>query len=134
MPFIYKNNPPIYLLMYSTDFLKLFAQQPSPHFVISTHKFCDGDGLGAGLALYYALKKIKLNASFYTLELIHPKYKFLNKDNIIQVFDKEKIKYNIADRTSGLNNKIVALQIFGNRPSCLSTFYSDKKTTQYVDG
>ncbi|MCZ0933004.1 MAG: DHH family phosphoesterase [Oligoflexia bacterium] len=78
--------------MYSKDFLQLISQKPSPNFVISTHKFCDGDGLGAGLALYYALKKRNQTASFYTLEPIHPKYEFLNKDSIIQVFDKEKTK------------------------------------------
>ena len=78
--------------MYSKNFLRLISQKPSPNFVISTHKFCDGDGLGAGLALCHALKKIKQEAGFYTLELIHPKYEFLNKDNIIQTFDKEKTK------------------------------------------
>ena len=78
--------------MYSKKFLKTLSQKPSPHFIISTHKSCDGDGLGAGLALYYGLKKINQRASFYTLESIHPKYAFLNKDNIIQVFDKEKTK------------------------------------------
>lgn len=75
--------------MYSKEFLNRLVQKPSPNFIISTHKFCDGDGLGAGLALYYALKKIKQNVSFYTLEAIHSKYTFLNKDNVIQVFDKK---------------------------------------------
>ena len=78
--------------MYSKGFLQLLRKTPSPHFVISTHKFCDGDGLGAGLALYYALKKINQTASFYTLEPIHSKYEFLNKDSAIQVFDKKKAK------------------------------------------
>ena len=78
--------------MYSKDFLQLISQKPSPNFIISTHKFCDGDGLGAGLALYHALKQRKQTVSFYTLESIHPKYEFLNKDNLIQVFDKETTK------------------------------------------
>ena len=75
--------------MYSTDFLQLIRQKPSPNFIISTHKFCDGDGLGAGLALYYALKKRNQKVSFFTLEPIHPKYEFLNKNNVIQVFDEK---------------------------------------------
>ena len=78
--------------MFSKKFLKLIQQKSAPNFVISTHKFCDGDGLGAGLALYYGLKKIKQNVSFYSLEAIHPKYEFLNKNNIIQVFDPKKTK------------------------------------------
>ena len=78
--------------MYSKKFLELLQQKASLNFVISTHKSCDGDGLGAGLALCHALKKIKQKASFFALEPIHPKYNFMNKDNIIQVFDKEKTK------------------------------------------
>ena len=83
---------PIFLLVYSKKFLKQLIKKPSPQILISTHKSCDGDGLGAGLALYYGLKKINQNVSFYTLEPMHPKYNFLNKDNIIQVFNKESSK------------------------------------------
>ncbi|MCY4321162.1 MAG: DHH family phosphoesterase [Bdellovibrionaceae bacterium] len=75
--------------MYSKDFIKLLQQKPSPNFIISTHKFCDGDGLGAGLALLYALKKINQKVSFFTLEPIHSKYEFLNKNNVIQVFNEK---------------------------------------------
>ena len=57
---------------------------------ISTHKFCDGDGLGAGLALCYGLKKRGQQVSFLTLEKPHPKYNFMNKQNMIHVFDKTK--------------------------------------------
>ena len=76
--------------MYSKEFLSLFHQSPSPHFLISTHKFCDGDGLGAGLALYHSLKKIGKKASFFTLDKPHPKYSFMDTQNIICVFDKEQ--------------------------------------------
>ena len=78
--------------MYSKSFLQLLGQKPSPNFIISTHKSCDGDGLGAGLALYHALKKKKQTVSFFTLEAIHPKYEFLNKNNIIQVFHTKTTK------------------------------------------
>ncbi|MBC6414819.1 MAG: DHH family phosphoesterase [Bdellovibrionales bacterium] len=78
--------------MYSKSFLKLLNQKPSPHFVISTHKFCDGDGLGAGLALCYALKKKKQKAEFFTLEKIHPKYEFMDNQNILKVYNPEKMK------------------------------------------
>ena len=76
--------------MYSKNFLALLNKSPSPHFLISTHKFCDGDGLGAGLALYHGLKKKRQKASFFTLEKHHPKYDFMNKKGIIHIFDKEK--------------------------------------------
>ena len=76
--------------MFSKSFLELLNQKPSPNFVFSTHKSCDGDGLGAGLALCYALKKKGQKTSFYSLEPIHPKYKFMDTKHIIQTFDKNK--------------------------------------------
>lgn len=78
--------------MYSKDFLKLLSQSPSSHFIISTHKFCDGDGLGAGLALYYGLIEKGHKVSFFTLEKPHSKYSFMDKKNNIQIFDENKIK------------------------------------------
>ncbi len=78
--------------MYSRKFITLLNKPPSDHFLISTHKFCDGDGLGAGLALYYGLKKKKKKVSFFTLEKPHPKYNFMNKKNVIRVFYKDKTK------------------------------------------
>ena len=74
--------------MFPKDFLSLLLQSPSPDFFISTHPFCDGDGLGAGLALYWALKKRGQNVSFLTFEKPHSKYDFMNKHNSIQIFDK----------------------------------------------
>lgn len=76
--------------MLANKFLELFNQKPAPHFIISTHKFCDGDGLGAGLAFCYALKKIGHKCTFFTLEQIQSKYLFMDTQNIIQVFDEKK--------------------------------------------
>ena len=73
-----------------TKLLSFLKQSPPKNFIISTHKFCDGDGLGAGMALYHGLIKSGQKASFLTLEKPHPKYHFIDKQNIIQVFDKEK--------------------------------------------
>ena len=78
--------------MYSKKFLSLLSQTPSTHLLISTHKSCDGDGLGAGLALYHALRKKGQKTSFFTLEKPHPKYSFMDKQNIIRIFDKEQTK------------------------------------------
>lgn len=83
--------------MYTKDFLNLLIRDPSPPFLISTHKFCDGDGLGAGLALYHGLKQKGRTVSFLTLEKPHLKYQFMDKQNIIRVFDKEKT--NISKET-----------------------------------
>lgn len=75
--------------MYSEKFITLLKSSES-HFLISTHKFCDGDGLGAGLALYHGLKKRGQKVSFFTLEKPHQKYNFMNTKNIIHVFDKKE--------------------------------------------
>ena len=78
--------------MYSKNFLSLLKEPSSNSFFISTHKFCDGDGLGAGLALCYGLKKKGQKVSFLTLEKPHPKYNFMDKQNMTHVFDKAKTK------------------------------------------
>ena len=83
---------PIGVLMYSKAFLELLNKKPSPSFIVSTHKFCDGDGLGAGLALCYALKKKKQRAQFFTLEKVHPKYLFMDSGNLLEVFDPKQTK------------------------------------------
>ena len=72
--------------MYTQQFLSLLAESSNCPIFISTHKFCDGDGLGAGLALYHALNN--KNVCFMTLESPQPKYDFLIKKAPVKVFDK----------------------------------------------
>ena len=103
-------------------FLKLLrtpASAPSPHFIISTHKFCDGDGLGAGLALYHGLRHKGQKASFFTLEKPHPKYKFMdNRENIIKVFD---------EKTSSLPKNSVLVFVDVNDISLVKPLYRAAK-------
>ena len=81
--------------MYQKEFLNLFKS--GKKFIISTHKFCDGDGLGAGLALCYALKDRGCEAQFLSLEKIHPKYEFMNKNKTVSVFDEGKMSLKEVD-------------------------------------
>ena len=49
--------------------------------VLTTHKDCDGDGLGSELALYYGLKKIGKDVQIVHVDLLPKRYEnFLNKD------------------------------------------------------
>ncbi len=49
--------------------------------MLTTHKDCDGDGLGSELALYYALKKIGKDVQIVHVDLLPKRYEnFLNKD------------------------------------------------------
>jgi len=49
--------------------------------VLTTHKDCDGDGLGSELALFYALKKMGKDVQIVHVDLLPKRYEnFLNKD------------------------------------------------------
>jgi len=61
--------------------------QQANSIVLTTHRQCDGDGLGCELALYYALKKIKKNVLIINIDATPKKYQFLNPDHYIQYYD-----------------------------------------------
>lgn len=57
--------------------------QNSKKIILSTHKQCDGDGLGAELALYHALKKTNKNVRVINVDSTPKKYRFLAPDQHI---------------------------------------------------
>ena len=63
-------------------FFRIISEHQS--FIITTHKFCDGDGLGAGCALGYGLQKAGKKVSFITLDTPHEKYRFLDGKGFIK--------------------------------------------------
>lgn len=56
--------------------------------LLSTHRECDGDGLGAQIALYYALKKMGKLVRVLNLDDVPPKYRFLNHHNFLEVYQR----------------------------------------------
>lgn len=60
------------------------------HIVLSTHRQCDGDGLGAQLGLYFALKKIGKKVQILNVDSTPKKYNFLNPSLYISDFEKTK--------------------------------------------
>lgn len=58
--------------------------------VLTTHRQCDGDGLGAQLALFFALKKINKNVQLINVDRTPKKYRFLTPDKYIQYYDQNK--------------------------------------------
>lgn len=60
----------------------------SQHIVLTTHRQCDGDGLGCELSLYFALKKIGKDVQIINVDATPKKYRFLNPDQYIQYFDQ----------------------------------------------
>lgn len=69
------------------------------------------------MALYYSLRKKKQKVSFLTLEKPHEKYNFIDKQNIIQVFDK---KYQISENS-------VLILVDANDTRLIEPLYSSAK-------
>lgn len=66
-----------------------FASQVSAAqtIVLSTHKQCDGDGLGAQIALFHALRKAGKFVRVLNVDETPKKYSFLGADRIVQCFE-----------------------------------------------
>lgn len=69
----------------------------SESIILSTHRQCDGDGLGAELALYFALQKIGKKVKVINLDPTPRKYRFLNPDAHISYFDENPTVNTHAD-------------------------------------
>lgn len=65
--------------------------------ILSTHRQCDGDGLGAELALYYALKKIKKDVRIVNVDSTPRKYRFLGSEKVISLFQNNPVMDLSAD-------------------------------------
>lgn len=61
----------------------------SQTFLLSTHRQCDGDGLGAELALAFALRKAGKTVHVVNVDPTPKKYRFLKPDKYIQYFEQE---------------------------------------------
>lgn len=55
--------------------------------ILSTHRQCDGDGLGAQLGLFHALKNFGKNVYLVNVDKTPKKYQFLKPDQHIQYFE-----------------------------------------------
>lgn len=66
-----------------TDLIKA-----SQKIIISTHRQCDGDGLGAELALGYALQKFGKQVRMINVDATPRKYAFLETPPAVEIFEK----------------------------------------------
>ncbi len=72
----------------SLDVSSLSKQiKAADNIILTTHTQCDGDGLGAQLALYHALKKIGKKVRVMCVDEVPKKYQFLSPDVHVEVFD-----------------------------------------------
>ena len=56
---------------------------------VTTHRDCDGDGVGAMLAFYHALLSMGFKTRLLSVDAIPTKYSFLPGAQNIEVFDPE---------------------------------------------
>jgi len=61
--------------------------QKANSIVLTTHKQCDGDGLGASLGLYHALKKMGKNVRVLLVDEAPFKYSFLQPEKYLECFE-----------------------------------------------
>ena len=57
--------------------------------LLSTHINPDGDGLGSEVAIYYYLKDLGKECKIINISETSEKYHFLNKNSIIEKYDKD---------------------------------------------
>ena len=57
--------------------------------LLTTHRQCDGDGLGSELAIYHALVKMGKNVRVLNVDGTPKKYDFLSPESHIQYYDSE---------------------------------------------
>lgn len=58
---------------------------------VTTHRDCDGDGVGAMLAFYHALLSMGIKARLLSVDTIPLKYSFLPGYNNIEIFNPSKV-------------------------------------------
>jgi bifunctional oligoribonuclease and PAP phosphatase NrnA len=71
--------------------------QAAQSILLSTHRQCDGDGLGAQLALFHSLKAAGRNVHVINVDPTPKKYRFLQPDRWIQYFETDSKLPDSAD-------------------------------------
>jgi len=71
--------------------------QAAKSILLTTHKQCDGDGLGAMLGLFHALKKAGKQVRVVAVDEIPKKYAFLEPEKYLETFDQLKTKISPTD-------------------------------------
>ena len=65
--------------------------------VLSTHRQCDGDGLGSQIALYHALRRMGKQVRIINVDPVPRKYHFLKTSSLIDVFEKAHVPMDATD-------------------------------------
>ena len=63
--------------------------QQAQSILLTTHRQCDGDGLGSELAMFHGLKKMGKNVRILNVDTTPKKYGFLSPEKYIQCYDSD---------------------------------------------
>ena len=66
--------------------------QDATSIILSTHRHCDGDGLGAQLALFHALRRMSKQVRIVNVDAPAKKYAFLETDRWVQIFGETQVQ------------------------------------------
>ncbi len=71
--------------------------QNAQNIILSTHRQCDGDGLGSEIALFHALKKMNKNVRILNVDATAKKYRFLEAEHLIEIYEDQPRKIGKTD-------------------------------------
>lgn len=80
----------LHLFLFSGELVKHTVQiiEQAKSYILSTHRQCDGDGLGSQLAFYFALLKTGKPVRIVNVDATPYKYRYLRPDDYIQYFEE----------------------------------------------
>src|SRR4051812_36126076 len=73
--------------------------QAAKSVILTTHKQCDGDGLGAMLALYHGLRKTGKKVRALLVDQVPKKYFFLEPEKHLEIFEGPHAPIEATDLT-----------------------------------
>ncbi len=72
----------------SSGLKKVISQiEKAENIILSTHRQADGDGLGAQIGIYYALKKLGKNTRILNVDATPKRYNFLKAHLLVESFE-----------------------------------------------
>ena len=106
--------------MASQKTIKCLAQtiNQADSIILTTHKMCDGDGLGSMMSMFYALKKMKKKVRAISVDGIPDKYDFLSPQSFVKPFNELKTEIPACD---------LALLLDTNDSRLVEPLYSELK-------
>ena len=110
--------------------LKSLAQKikNADSIILSTHRQCDGDGLGSEIALYHALKKLNKKVRILNVDATPKKYQFLDSGSFIEINEDQP-------RSIGKTDLVLIFDTNDSRllEPLFSEFQSQAKEILFID-